>query len=77
MSKNALMQEIMEHAFAENEWRLFLDTHPNDKKSVKIHYEISKKLDELTRKYESQDGPIHATHHPKDGNWKWINDMPF
>ena len=39
MTRQMLMQKIMEYKFAINDMALFLDTHPCDEKALKYHNE--------------------------------------
>ena len=78
MDKERLMDEIKQYDFTLVELGLYLDTHPNDTKALRLYESVSEKLDELTEKYEHNFGPltingIHSAEHWTwiDGPWPW------
>ena len=71
LSKNELMKQIMDYKFAANDMALFLDTHPCDKKALKLHNEYVEKLNEYKKQYEKEYGPL--TIYDETDSWsKWV-----
>ena len=71
------MRNVQEESFAVDEARLYLDTHPNDKKAQIFfdrHNQARKKAMDM---YEQQYGALLTDNlqAEKDG-WTWIN-QPF
>lgn len=73
MNENKLMRQIMEFDFAEYELMLYLDTHPNDTRAIKLHKKVSDKAKELKAVYEEKYGPITANASNSTESWNWIN----
>ena len=77
LSRERLMRNVQEESFAVDEARLYLDTHPNDKKAQMFfdrHNQARKKAMDM---YEQQYGALLTDNlqAEKDG-WTWIN-QPF
>lgn len=73
-SKNELLKEIMSLNFAINDLVLYLDTHPNDSRGIRLHGEYSEKLIKLTEQYQKLYGPL--TINFTSDTWDWI-DQPW
>lgn len=69
--------ELMEVSFILVETALYLDTHPNDEKALRLHNNASLRYNELVNMYESRFGPLKNTSMSKypwgyiDGPWPW------
>ena len=77
LSRERLMRNVQEESFAVDEARLYLDTHPNNKKAQMFfdrHNQARKKAMDM---YEQQYGALLTDNlqAEKDG-WTWIN-QPF
>lgn len=71
--RSSLLQKIMEYDFTKIELNLFLDTHPDDERAIRLFQEASRELDKLVEEYEREYGPLTAsTRDPK--HWEWIDD---
>ena len=71
LSKNELLQKIMDYKFAANDMGLFLDTHPCNKKALNLHNDYVKKLKEYKMQYENEYGPL--TIYDETDSWdKWV-----
>ena len=73
MDKKRLMDEIKQYDFAIIELALYLDTHPNDAKALRIYESVSEKLEELKEKYEHNYGPLTICGVQSDEHWTWID----
>lgn len=79
-----LLVEIMETSFVLVETSLYLNTHPNDERALRLHNNTSQKYSELKSIYQAKYGPLTSTEMSKcpwgyiDGPWPWeINFTNF
>ena len=74
LSKEELMQKIMEYKFAINDMALFLDTHPCEEKALKKHNEYVKEFKKYKEIYEEKYGPLSIDTEVQ--TWeKWVYDL--
>ena len=71
-SKQDLLREIMSLNFAINDLVLYLDTHPNDSRAIRMHGEYSEKIMRLTEKYQKIYGPLTVNF--VSDTWDWIDE---
>lgn len=79
-----LLKELMEVGFVLVETDLYLDTHPNDERAIRLHNTYSQKYSELESLYQARYGPLKYTGMSGcpwgyvNGPWPWeINfDIP-
>ncbi len=72
-TREMLLRKISTYAFAINEYRLYLDTHPRCEATISKIREYEEKLGPLTEEYEKKYGPLKESNdNPK--KWTWIND---
>lgn len=72
-AREILLKKLSSYAFAVHELKLFADTHPNDKETLKKIKEYEEKYKELKKEYEEKYGLIKR----KADNtsfWSWVND---
>lgn len=72
-SRDMLLKKLSSYAFAVHELKLFLDTHPNDKETLKKLKEYEDKANELKEEYEEKYGLI-ARKTDNKSFWSWVND---
>ena len=73
MSKREiLLKKISSYAFAIYELKLYLDTHPNCKKTIAKIEELEDKLKPLREEYVKEYGPLMSDDSKKD-YWTWVN----
>lgn len=76
-----LLEQLMEIGFVLVETNLYLDTHPNDERALRLHNTFSQKYKELEIVYESQYGPLKFTGMSMcpwqyvDDPWPWDVDF--
>ena len=71
--REILMKKLSSYAFACHEFKLFLDTHPEDKETLKKLKEYEAKTKELKLEFEDKYGPI--SRNTDDSTlWSWVND---
>ncbi|NMB27412.1 MAG: spore coat protein CotJB [Tissierellia bacterium] len=72
-----LLKELMEVEFVVLETALYLNTHPNDERALRLHNTYSQKLSELESLYQARYGPLKNTGMSGcpwayiDGPWPW------
>jgi spore coat protein JB len=72
-----LLKELMEVEFVVLETALYLDTHPNDERALRLHNNYSQKCSELESLYQARYGPLKNTEMSKypwayiNGPWPW------
>lgn len=77
MTKETLMHEIMALDFALNDLKLYLNTHPDDAKTIELYNKVAVKGKELYNTYQSLYGPLIAeTYTGSENTWDWI-DSPW
>jgi len=76
--------ELMEISFVLTETALYLDTHPNDERALRLHNNSSQRYTELENMYQARYGPLKNTGMSRypwayiDGPWPWeINFTNF
>lgn len=66
-----LLRKISTYAFAMLDLQIFLDTHPNDQKTLAKVKKYRELLEPLKAEYESTYGPL--TKSEASNNWAWVN----
>ena len=76
-NRERLLRSVMEESFAVDEARLYLDTHPDDKKAQMFFDRHNNARRKAMDEYEQQCGPLLTDNLEacKQG-WTWI-DPPF
>lgn len=60
--------------FACVDLKLYLDTHPNDKKIIDLYNEYSNNLKKISYEYENKYGPINSNSQAMDAfPWPWVD----
>ena len=78
MSQGALFEAIRAISFVMDELRLYLDTHPKDKKALNMFLDYMNQRRDLIDEYTNKYGPIDSYYINSDGTWSWINEpMPW
>ena len=70
LSKDELMNMIQSYAFAVNDLTLYLDTHIDSDKALKLHNEYTRELKKYVDIYEKNYGPL--TMYCPCNSWRWI-----
>ena len=69
--REILIKKISTYAFAVHDLQLFLDTHPNDRKTLAKMKEYKDMLKPLVAEYEEKFGPLTKSM-TNPNNWRWI-----
>lgn len=74
MNKAQFKRRIFELDFAIYELVLFLDSHPTNRKAMRLLEEYRKKRQEIVTAYEENYGPFIMTPQdvPTSDCWKWL-----
>ena len=68
------LYEIDAISFAAHDLNLYLDMHPEDQSMVVLFNDYRKKLEELTKSYESMYGPLTVNSNEMENKtFSWIN----
>ncbi len=77
MSKTKLLRRVSALGFAMQEFRLFLDTHPDDTDALELFNNYKKKYDAAKDEYEKEYGPLTLNGYNSDewlkNPWPWDN----
>jgi spore coat protein JB len=73
-NQQQMLMQIRELKFSVNDLALYLDTHPCDKRAIRLHNEYSNQLRNLTDEYQRKFGPL--TIECPCNKWRWI-DLPW
>ncbi len=72
-SCQALMCAIMEADFFAMDLKLYLDTHPNDKRAIEMFREAVKQYKACKAAFEDSYWPLQAYSAGKDDTWDWLD----
>lgn len=72
ISRSRLLRQIMEYDFVQFELNLYLDTHPEDMRALRMHRKAADMAAELRAVYETNFGPITAAQNLSEERWQWI-----
>lgn len=76
--KELLSKKLQAAAFALNDIKLFLDSHPNDRNALECFCKYQKIYMELLEEYESKYGALTANRVNTNNGWTWIeNPWPW
>lgn len=69
----SLLLELMEASFVSLETALYLNTHPDDERALRLHNNVSQQLMQLEEMYTARYGPLKNTGMSRYP-WAYIND---
>lgn len=69
--RQILLRKVSTYAFAILDLQIFLDTHPNDERTLARIRKFEQILAPLRREYEEKYGPL--TKMADTNNWTWVN----
>ena len=72
MNRRQLMNHINEVSFAVDEVKLYLDTHPEDKKAFEMFKQLVEKFNKLKLEYENEFGPVEPYSAARFGTFNWL-----
>jgi len=72
-NRERVLRQIQALAFAQNEWVLFLDTHPHERRALHEYHKVTAKLHELTEYYNKNFGPLTPADVNSETEWTWVN----
>lgn len=68
-----MLRELMEVSFVLIETALYLNTHPDDERALRLHNNTSAQYDQLEAMYQAKYGPLRNTGMSRYP-WAYIND---
>ena len=69
-----MLYELDSISFATHELNLYLDLHPTDQSMVTLFNDYRRKLEELTKNYESMYGPLTVNSNEMENKtFSWVN----
>lgn len=69
-----MLYELDSISFAAHELNLYLDMHPEDQSMVTLFNDYRRKLEELTKNYESMYGPLTVNSNEMENKtFSWVN----
>ena len=66
-----MMEAVYTNGFALDEARLFLNTHPTDRKAQEYYQQKSRLYNQAVDRYEERFGPIRSDNGLMNGSWAW------
>ena len=72
INKRKLLKNLMAYDFMLTELGLYLNSHPDDNRALKMHNEMSEKSSELQKKYVKEYGPLVSKENSNTEKWEWI-----
>ncbi|MBQ3226383.1 MAG: spore coat protein CotJB [Clostridia bacterium] len=73
MNRNQMLKQLMEYDFVQYDLNLYLDTHPEDQKALKIFESVSEKAAALRKEFEAKFGPVTASQNNSVSEWRWLS----
>lgn len=74
--KKRLLDKIRRYAFALDESRLFLDSHPDCEEAVEFFKKHLKLYEDAVEEYQEKFAPVSASGAVRNGKWAW-NTTPW
>ena len=71
--KKKLLMRLSALQFGMVETRLFLDTHPDDRKALALYHKYAEKSRELKAYYNENFGPITPSDNLSQESWEWVH----
>ena len=72
MSREEMIMQIKELAFAVTDIALYLDTHPEDQRAICLHKEYTNELKRVKDMYQKIYGPL-SIYFPCN-KWRWVEE---
>ncbi len=72
MSVQQLMRRVSEALFYVTDLNLYLDTHPDDTKALRMFAEASANAKACVEAFESRYYPLYATSADCSDSWEWL-----
>ncbi len=69
--RRELLKKVQEADFLALDLQLYLNTHPNCERALKLYTETASKAKTLRKEFEEKYGPLTATHTPNKLPWQW------
>ena len=71
-----MMRRLQVQSFVLDDIRLYLDTHPDDKKALEWYHKYRKLKEQTEKEYVDRFGPLNSFQVDSDTRWTWV-DTPW
>lgn len=71
-TREEMIKKLKELKFSIIELSLYLDTHPDDEKAIRMHKDYAKKYDTLADQYQKIYGPLTIMY--PCNKWRWLEE---
>ncbi len=75
MTRQQLMQKIMEYSFALVDLTEYLDTHPDDSDALETYKKLNDMYQKYYNEYTTQYGPITPGDVNSQSYWTWVAEF--
>ena len=75
MSAQQLMRKLSEAMFFADDLKLYLDTHPDDSRALRMFREACKNSDACREVFEKRFYPLMAGSSDCENEWEWLNGV--
>jgi spore coat protein JB len=72
-SREAMMMQVRQAAFAAFDAHLYLDTHPCDTQALQYFYQMREAARNAREAFEAQYGPLTANAANDTNYWAWVS----
>lgn len=72
--KNELLRAVQSADFLALDLQLYLNTHPNCLRALKLYRQTVADAERLRKQYEEKYGPLTAMASVDENQWKWIKN---
>ena len=74
VTRREMLKKVQEADFFALDLQLYLNTHPNCSKALKLYTDAARKAAMLRKEYEESFGPLTATQTPNVLPWQWAKN---
>lgn len=75
MSAQQLMQKVSEAMFYADDLKLYLDTHPDDTRALRMFEEASRNAKACVDAFEKRFYPLYAWSADCENEWEWLTGV--
>lgn len=68
-----MMRRLQVQGFVLDDVRLYLDTHPDDKKALEYYQKYRHLREQTAAEYAKRFGPIDSLQVESDSRWTWVD----
>ncbi len=72
ISARQLMQKVSEAIFYADDLKLYLDTHPDDTRAIRMFEEAARNAEACVEAFEKRFYPLYAFSSDCENDWEWL-----